>query len=88
MHEPIRCEAWCAQYPNCQHDWSSWRPVTAPVEPVQVSRGPDGQWSITGLSEDDLWTLASSLGYAATNCFNDTTNLERLAWVIETGLSY
>lgn len=63
------------------------KPVKAPTTAVQVSQGEDGQWSLTGLSEEDLWTLASSLGYAATNCFNDTTNLERLAWIIETGLS-
>lgn len=27
---PIRCQARCGQYPNCQHDWSAWRTGTLP----------------------------------------------------------
>lgn len=43
---------------SCKHCGREFtKPVTAPVEPAQVLCGPDGQWSITGLSENDLWAL-------------------------------
>lgn len=47
---------------SCKHCGRRFtKPVTAPVEPVQVSRGPDGQWSITGLSGSQLRLLLAAL---------------------------
>lgn len=28
VRKPQRCQAWCSQHPDCQHDWSTWaRPL-------------------------------------------------------------
>ena len=42
MTAPIRCEAWCSQHPNCQHDWSSWKPVKAHRQAPSHSAGGSG----------------------------------------------
>jgi hypothetical protein len=25
--EPVRCQTWCSDYPDCQHDWRKWHIV-------------------------------------------------------------
>lgn len=73
MHYDDGCRCVCK---NCQS--VSGKPVTAPVEPVQVLCGPDGQWSITGLSEEDLWALSGGLGSVQIHAYStDDVDVER-----------
>lgn len=46
-------------------------PVTAPTTGVQVVRGEDGHYSLTGLSEDDLWTLYGGVTMVLTESGSD-----------------
>lgn len=72
---------------SCKHCGRRFtKPVTAPVEPVQVSRGPDGQWSITGLSEDDLWTLWGGLSFILTESLDDPEAEKRLEKILSAAL--
>ena len=65
---------------SCRH--CGRKPVKAPTTGVEVLCGSDGRYSITGLSEDDLWTLYGALGYVIANASGDMSDDQRLEKII------
>lgn len=47
---PIRCQARCSQYPNCEHDWSAWQALN----PSSGPKTPEAALAATGHDSDCL----------------------------------
>jgi hypothetical protein len=80
--ECVRAKSMAAHPSSQGPAQSPVKPVTAPVEPVEVLCGPDGRYSITGLSEDDMYALASALQFTVTGARFDENTAERKLEVI------
>jgi hypothetical protein len=76
-----RCKcAWCEE--------RNGKPVKAPTTGVRVVKGPDGRYSITGLSEEDMWTLAGGVAFVITesSSYEDTREDQRMLKILNEAL--